>query len=177
MLERGRLLAQRAAQAELVQRGRAQAVDDPAHVGDRALDAAAARSSSASAASGSLASTRRAASIVEHGAGERRAEPVVQVAAQAAALLLARGDEPLARALDLDGERDGAGGGARAAGEVLEQPPVCGAQRLAVRARAEHQRADALAGVDERQTQRDARGRSAVGGGRLAARPVSSTAT
>jgi hypothetical protein len=63
-------------------------------------------------------------------------------------------------------EPDRAGRGARAAREVLEQLAIGGAHRLAVRTGPQHQRADLLAGMDERQPQRDARDRSAVGGGR-----------
>ena len=131
---------------------------------------AAARSSSVSAACRVGGEQAPGGVDREDSAGERRPEPVVQVAAQPPALLLARGDEPLARALDLDRERDGAGGGARAAGEVLEQPPVGVGQRLAVRARADQQRADPLARVDEREPQRDAGVGRAVDRRRLARR-------
>jgi hypothetical protein len=131
---------------------------------------AAARSSSVSAASGVGREQAPGGVDREHGPGERRPEPVVQVAAQPTALLLARRDEPLARALDLDRERDGAGGGARAVGEVLEQLSVGVGQRLAVGSRADQQRADAVARVDEREAERDPGVRLAVDRGRFAGR-------
>ena len=86
----------------------------------------------------------------------------MQIAAQPPALLLASGDEPLARVLHLARERDGARGGARAMREVLEQPAVGLAELLAVGARADQQRPDPLARMHERQPQRDPRHRLAA---------------
>ena len=50
----------------------------------------------------------------------------MQVAAQAAALLLARRDQPLARALQVGGELDRVRRDARLPGEAAEQQPVGG---------------------------------------------------
>ena len=67
----------------------------------------------------------------ERDTGERRAEAVVQVAAQPAALLLARGHEREPGLLQCGGHPRGVGGDAGLAGEVGEQPPVGGAEVLA----------------------------------------------
>ena len=92
----GRLLAHRAGQAELVQRGRAQGVDDPAHVGHGPLDARGHAVQERVRGLGVAGQHAPRGVDGQDGAGERGAEPVVEVAPQPAALLLARGDEPFA---------------------------------------------------------------------------------
>ena len=62
-------------------------------------------------------------------------EPVVQVPADPAALLLARRDEALAGALELAVERDGLDERADLAADVLEQAPVARTERVARRGR------------------------------------------
>ena len=100
--ERRRLLADRLDEPELVER-RAGAARRRAGGCRRPWVSrlAATRSSSSSTAAGSRVS--HAARGLDHQdrARERRPETVVEVAAEPPPLLLARGDEPLARALDL----------------------------------------------------------------------------
>ena len=72
---------------------------------------------------------------LEHHAAERRTQPVVQVAADPAALLLAGGDEPLAALLQLLGQPAGAGRGRRLPDEVAEQLLVAAGQPAAQPAR------------------------------------------
>jgi hypothetical protein len=98
-------------------------------------------------------------------AGELRPEAIVQVAPEAAALLLTGRHQPLARALEvgrepqgLVGEADGVGGHTDLVREVLEQPPVRGREALVAGARSEHQPTDRLTPVDERQVKRVSRG-------------------
>ena len=78
----------------------------------------------------------------------------MQVAPQAPPLLLARVDQPLARTLEVGGEAHGVGGGLGVAGEVVEQAPICRAERLARGAGGEYQLPDGLRPVGERQDER-----------------------
>ena len=64
----------------------------------------------------------------EHHAAERRAETVVQVAADPAALLLAGDDQPLAALLQLVGQPAGAGSGGGLPDQVAEQLLVAAAR-------------------------------------------------
>ena len=88
---------------------------------------------------------------LEDDAAERRAEPVVQVAADPAALLLAGGDQPLPAVLELLGEPAGAGGGGGLADQVAEQLLVAAGQPAAQPARGQHQPADLGVAVGDRQ--------------------------
>ena len=97
--KRSTALADRADEPELVERRRAQLVDEPADVADGVLRGV------AQPGQHRLDGARVAPQHVRGGvelhdhAGERRPKPVVQVAPQPAALLLARRHELLARAL------------------------------------------------------------------------------
>ena len=75
---------------ELVERGRAQVVDEPADVGERLARLLLAASASSSRSSSGLSASELGRRELHRDRRERRAEPVVQVAAQAPALLLAR---------------------------------------------------------------------------------------
>ena len=98
----------------------------------------------------------------------------MQVATQAAALLLARRDEPLARALQILGqllrlpgllcgiERD-----AGLLRQIVQQPAVEQGEGLARPARRQDQLSDSLALVDQRQPDRRVGRRFAPGGERL----------
>lgn len=77
----------------------------------------------------------------------------MQVAAEPPALLLAGGDETLARPLEVGGEPHGIGGHPGLAGEVVEQAPVRGGETFFAGARAEQKLADGLVLVGERQAQ------------------------
>ena len=70
---------------------------------------------------------------VHRHAGQRRAEPVVEVPPDPAALLLAGRDEVLPGPLQLTVEGDGLDERADLAAHVLEQAPVAGAERVARR--------------------------------------------
>ena len=102
--------------------------------------------------SGDRAAVIRAVSIREATAARVGPEPVVQVAAEPAALVLDGGDHPLAAALELGGELPGPGRGGGLAHDVGEQPLVGGAEPGAASAVAgEQQPADPLAPVGDRQ--------------------------
>ena len=73
---------------------------------------------------------------LEHHAAQRRPQPVVQVAPDPPALLLAGDDEPLAAVLELVGQLAGAGGGRGLADQVAEQLLVARDSRLRSPARA-----------------------------------------
>ena len=62
--------------------------------------------------------------------GELGAKAIVQVAAQATALLLTGGDQALAGALQVGGEADGMGGDACLPGKIGQQAAVGGAKGL-----------------------------------------------
>ena len=99
---------------------------------------------SSSAAGGSAGCRRRSAPACTFSAGQLRTQAVVQVAAQAPALLLAGGDQPLARALQVGGEPDGVHGHLRLAREVLQQAPVGSGKALSRCSRGEHEPSDLL---------------------------------
>ena len=119
---------QRADQAQLVERRRAQAVHQPADVGDRRPQLAA-QLARQRLGGGRVLRDERAQDPGLHGQpGQLGAEAVVQVAAQPTALLLAGGDQPLAGALQVGGQPHGRDGDAGLPGEVGEQPPVGGGE-------------------------------------------------
>ena len=119
---------ERADQAAVVEGGRAQVVHEPAYVGDDVLHVlAGARRWSAWRGSGSLVDEQPRRLELVDDAAQRRAEPVVQVAADPAALLLAGDDQPLAALLQLVGQPAGAGRGRRLADQVAEQLLVAAA--------------------------------------------------
>ena len=120
---------------------------------DRAAWVRAVRSTSAASRSRSFAKRLRMVSILRVSAASCGPEPVVEVAAQAAALLLARGDQPLARALEIGGETDGMRRRADLAGEVPQQAPVRRRELLAGAARRDQQLAHPLALVLQRETE------------------------
>ena len=67
----------------------------------------------------------------ERDAGQGRAEPVVQLAAQPPALLLPRPDQPLARGLQLGGDDGGVHGDRQRRRQQAEHPPVRGRPAVA----------------------------------------------
>ena len=100
------LLPQRTDEPELVERGRAERVHEPAHVGDRVLDLRA-RVLEQRAGSGRLGDEQVLGRFdLERGARECRSEAVVEIAAQAPALLLSGGHQALPRPLQLRGLGD-----------------------------------------------------------------------
>ena len=137
---------QRPDQPELVERRRAQAVDQAADVGDRgpqlAAQLARQRVGRRRVAAGSGCAAAPVCTVSPASCG---AEAVVQVAAQPAALLLAGGDQPLAGALQVGGQPHGGDGDAGLAGQVVEQPAVGGGEPSSPGRAAEHQLADRLA--------------------------------
>ena len=90
--------AQRGGETEVLEHRRSQPAHDPPDVGDRRLGllARALHELVAAWAAGVVGRLER-----ERDAGQRGAEAVVQLATQPAALLLAGGDDGLARVLDL----------------------------------------------------------------------------
>ena len=135
------------ARPELVQDRRAQVVDDPPDVVDRrfACLRAARRAGPRPALPGAAAAYRVDA---QRDPGERRAEPVVQVAAQPPALLLARRHEPLAGVPQRLGQRHRVGHDRHLPREVGEQRLV-GAGDVVVPG-LRRQPADRLAGERQR---------------------------
>ena len=81
--------------------------------------------------------------------GQLRAQAVVQVAAQAPALLLPRRDQPLARALQVGGQPDGVHGHLSLAGEVLEQASVGIREAFSGCPRREYEASDLFPLIDE----------------------------
>ena len=104
---------------------------------------------------------------LEHDRGERRPEAVVQVAAQPAALLLARGHEPRPRALEVGGERAPPDHDGGLTGQVVQQSQV-GRGEHAPGRYLDSQVAEPLAAVDERHAD-DA---VVAGRGRVSSRPL-----
>ena len=121
------------------------------------MSAIAVRSSARSSpASASAAAGSRGDQPAQHAGlhgqpGQLRAEPVVQVAPQPAPLLLAGGDQPLARALQVGGQPDGGHRDPGLAREVRQQPPVGGGEAGLARAQPEHELADRPVLVEQRQ--------------------------
>ena len=76
------------------------------------------------------------------------------------ALLLARRHQPLARALQIGGELDRVRGDADLSGQILQQPPVRGGERLSPLARPQRQLANGLRLIDQWQCQRRFHGRA-----------------
>ncbi len=142
--------AERPDQAELVERRRTQAVDQPPYVGKGlSMCLREARED----LGGLLRVGRHDAQgqfEAHPGGRERRPEPVVDVAPQPPPFLLQGGDRTFQRALQPGGEQQVVRGRADLPGEHVEQPGVAGAERLLARAGVEHQPADLLALVDER---------------------------
>ena len=111
-------------QAELVQGGRPQVVDEPADVGEGGLHLGLEFGERRGRGSGSVRQGVAGRVEAERDAGQRRAEPVVQVTADPAPLLLARGDECFAGALQVTGERRGVSGDRDVPGQVVKQREV-----------------------------------------------------
>ena len=148
-VEAGGVLAQGADQAQTVQCGRSQVVDEAAHVvdGGGGLGAQLGKDRH-----GPLRLGRRqppGGVDLEYHPGQRRAEAVVQVAAQPAALLLARGDEALPRPGQLarqhrrpDRDRD-------RRGEQRQDPLVGGVQPNLAGAQPDDELADRLVALPQ----------------------------
>ena len=113
-------------QAELIECGRTQVADDPLDLDDRGVDLVrqpleeAERATSASTTCVPLELADRGAQP-ERDAGERRPEPVVQVAPEPSSLLLARGDDGQARAAQLRGEAHPAHREGQRRGQLVER--------------------------------------------------------
>ena len=146
----GRPLAERADQSQLVERRRAQPVD-------QASDIRYCGPQLGPQLGGLLLGGRRITlnghaqgpSLNGQG-GELGAEAVMEITAQAPPLLFAGGDEPLARALEIGGEPHRMGGDADLARQVFQETPVSGAECLTGTARSDDQFADRLGLIDER---------------------------
>ena len=144
---RGRACSRSADQAELVERGRAQLVDQPPDA-RRSRPRVSSRSSPSSSATGggrrpAVAARRRAAA---RSPASVRAEPVVQVAPQPPPLLLAGRHQPLARALQLGGQARRACAATPAwPARSLEQRAVGAARAASPRRPCTTSRADRLA--------------------------------
>ncbi len=106
-----RPLFEGADEAELVEGGRAKIVDDAAHVGDGLLCLGLQFGEERGDGLRVVDEEVHRGIVLEGEGGESRAESVVEVAAEAAALLLAGRDEPLPRPLEVGGEAGGVGGG------------------------------------------------------------------
>ena len=118
------VLTNRREQAELVQRWRSQRIDQAADIGQGgahlALEALQQRNCFVWVIAEHV---RRSIDALGH-AGEGRPDTVVQIAAQPAALLFPRGNQPLARVLEVGGQLDGVRGHTRLLGQDAEQPPI-----------------------------------------------------
>ncbi len=99
-----RALLQRAGQAELVQVGRAQVVDQPPDVGDRGGEVGAQAEQELAAAFGVGAVQVVCCVGLEGHRGERGTQAVVQVSAQPPAFFLTGGHDVLARLVELLGQ-------------------------------------------------------------------------
>lgn len=152
--EGGGLLTQRPHQAQLVQGGGPQGIDQPADVDQQGLDAAL-QPGELGVGTGRVAAEHGAGGAdLQRQAGQGRAQAVVQVAPQPTPLLLPGADQPLAGALQVGGQTDGVDRHPDLAGEVLQQLAVGGGQRLPGRPRAHGQLADHLPLVDQREADR-----------------------
>ena len=94
--------------------------------------------------------------------GQLGAEPVVQVAAQPAPLLLAGGHQPFAGALQVGGQPDGGDGHPGLAGQVGQQPPVGGGEAVLARPQARGRACRPAVLVEQRQRSVAAAGSPAV---------------
>ena len=101
------MLAQRTHQAELVEGRRAQLVDQAPDVGDRVLHLGAQIDEQLFGVLGIVGDGAAGSVQTQDGGGQRRAEPVVQVATDPTAFLLAGRDQSLPRVLEVGGQTDG----------------------------------------------------------------------
>ncbi len=132
-------LADGADESQVVERGRAESVDQAPDVGYRALGLGFEAPEQGSRGVGVLIQHVFSHIQLERKAAEHRAEPVVQVASQATALFLPGSDQPLPRTLEVRRETHGVGGYPGLAGEVFEQPSVGGGELSLAGAGAEQQ--------------------------------------
>jgi hypothetical protein len=143
-LEAGGLFADCRHEAQLVECWRAQVVDEPAHVGYRALGLP------VEAVEQNVGGVRVAPQQVPCGgdaqrdAGEQGTQTVVQVTPQAPALLLPRRDQPFPGLLQVGGQTHGVGRHAELAGDAVEQLPFGAREHLPGPARRQHQPANLL---------------------------------
>ena len=127
-------LPQRRDQSELVERGGAQAVDQAAYLGDLVAGEVGEPADHLGRL-GRIGGDQVLGGLQPHGhRGQRRAEAVVEVAAQPAALLLARGDQLLAGAHQLAVGQHRLDERADLGADVLEQEAVAAAERRRGRA-------------------------------------------
>ena len=164
-------LAQCGDEAELVECRRPQPVDEPAHLGDL-LAGLLGELTDQVLGLGRVVGDQVAGRLEPHRQrGQRRSEPVVQVAAHPAALLLAGGDDVLPGPLQVAVDRDRLDERAHLGADVLEQPTVGGAEGVAVGVHLQQQSPDLRAAddqLDRRSPTRGARRTTSRAGPRVA---------
>ena len=145
----GGVVTQGRGEPELVQRRRPQLVDEAAQVGHGVLCLAFGFGEQAVGVGGG--SRDRAARPVDlHGQrGELRPQPIVEVAAQPAALFLAGGHQLLARAAEIGRELRRVDGRAGLLGDGGQQAAVAGREALVAAAGSNLQAADRLLAIDQ----------------------------
>jgi len=141
VLEPSDFLAQRSDQAELIEGGWPETVDDTADIGHRPLRLRL-ELAQQFLQLGLARDRARAVSRPRVKAGQRGAEPVVQVAAQPPPLLFPRGDQARPGHVQRPPQRHRMGRRARLPGQVGQQPLVVGAKLLAARPRAHQEPPD-----------------------------------
>ena len=126
-------LAERGHETELVECRWSQSVDQPAYLGDL-VPCLLGQLPDEVGRLGRVLGDQVAGGVEPHRhRGQRRPEPVVQVATHAAPLLLAGRDQVLPRQLELAVDGDRLGQRTDLAADVLQQPPVAGPERVATR--------------------------------------------
>ena len=158
----GGLAADGTGEPDLVQCGRPQAVHEAPHLGEHPADVGPGRGQRRVGGREVAAGLDAGGVDPTRDGGERRAEAVVQVAAQPAALVLHRRDEQLAAALQLVGQPRGTGGGRRLTDDVGEQPLVGRAQTRRGTALRQEEPPDRLAAVRDGQGSGDLRARAVL---------------
>jgi hypothetical protein len=116
------VLAQGPGEAELVERGRAKPLDHTADVDDRRADLLAQLGQLPLRRLGVRVQKRAGRLGLQRQTGERRADAVVQVAAQATPFLLASEHEPLPRPLQILEKRPRVHGAAEVHRQIADQP-------------------------------------------------------
>ena len=146
----GGLLAQRADESELVERGRSKVMHEPAYVDDRCLGLCTQLEQGLPGARRLVGELVAGAVELQRDPGERGPEPVVEVPAEATALFLASRHQPFPRPLQGLCERDGMRGDAGLPRKVGEQATVRGGEVVLARAAPEHELAHLLAAIEQR---------------------------
>ncbi len=149
-LQPTRLLVDRGDEPHLVDRRRSQAVDQPPDVRERDADLGRQLLQQRPGRSRVVVERRRGRLGPHPDRGQRRPQPVVQVAPQPAPLLLAREHEPFARSDEVVPQPDRAHGRARLAAEIREQRQLVVVEALLAAAHAQHEPPDGLRAAHER---------------------------